>query len=478
MAKLWPTKQLKVSSLVLDAKNPRLGRESTNEAPSDIIEFLFEHDKAMELAESIAMRGYFPNEPLLAVREGTKYIVVEGNRRLAALKALREPGILDGTRSRKLERLARQIDRSEFEQVPVTIAPTRKDTDVLVAGRHKGTAVLNWQHEDRSSFILEKIEEGYDDDGLRDDLGFQPAEIQEAREVRAIARLTRSLDLPEEVTAKLHAPRPRQFSTIKRVFDSSAGKSYLMVEANSEHGLLIVTAKEEFKKGLARLVSDVVLRKQSSRSLNKNEQIKQYFESWNPGDLPKKKRARYTPDQIVGNVKGKPAPVPPPPKPRESKPAKVYDTVIPKSFKVRRENDRLVMIRDELAALNRVKFANVGAVSLRVFFELSVIDYLKRTGRYEPLIERLGGKRALQHGVPSLTQMRKEIGAIVDEKLNEDEATMVKLAIKRDRSAPFSVDELNSFVHREDFPTDSVIFQFWKRTQPLFELMQREEQAK
>ena len=115
----WPTKRLSVTSLHLDAKNPRLGRETLSRAPREIIQHLFEHDKALEIADSIATRGFFPNEPLLAVRENDRIIVVEGNRRLAALKALREPGLLEGSLERQVERLSRRItDLQEISTVP------------------------------------------------------------------------------------------------------------------------------------------------------------------------------------------------------------------------------------------------------------------------------------------------------------------------------------------------------------------------
>ena len=125
----WPTRRLSVASLHLDAKNPRLGRETSARAPREIIQYLFDHDKALEVAESITHRGYFPNEPLLAIEESGRYVVVEGNRRLAALKALREPGLLEGSIERQVERLARCIaDVRGITKVPVTIAPSRRAT--------------------------------------------------------------------------------------------------------------------------------------------------------------------------------------------------------------------------------------------------------------------------------------------------------------------------------------------------------------
>ena len=85
---IWPTKRLSVANIHLDAENPRLGRETSARVPREVIQYLFEHDKALEVAQSIAARGYFPNEPLLVIRENDQLVVVEGNRRLAALEKL------------------------------------------------------------------------------------------------------------------------------------------------------------------------------------------------------------------------------------------------------------------------------------------------------------------------------------------------------------------------------------------------------
>lgn len=244
----WPTKPLFVNSLHLDPKNPRLGRESLSRAPREIIQYLFEHDKALEIADSISTRGYFSNEPLLAIRENDRLVVVEGNRRLAALKALSEPGLLEGSVERQVERLSRRIANPQsIVKVPVTIAPSRKATDRLIAGRHIGTPVLAWQAENRASFILDKLEEGYTNDELHDQLGFTLPDIQKARQIRAIADMARSLDLSDEVKAKIENPRAKLFTTLERVIESSVGRKYLLIEPDPDHGLRGATTKNEFK---------------------------------------------------------------------------------------------------------------------------------------------------------------------------------------------------------------------------------------
>jgi len=476
----WPTKQHAVASLHLDGKNPRLGRETLARAPREIIQYLFEHDKALEVAQSIAARGYFPNEPLLAIKEKDQLVVVEGNRRLAALKALREPGLLEGAYQRQLERLSRQIeDPNDIANAPVTLAPSRRATDRLIAGRHIGTPVLAWQAENRASFILEKIAEGYDNNQLHDQLGFTLSDIQAARQTRALADMARSLNLPEEVRAKLENPRAKLFTTLERVFDSSVGREHLMVAPDADHGIRGMTTKTEFLRGFTKLVTDVALGKQSSRTLNTNQNIRDYFGSWSSKERPAKKRGSFVPaDVIKGRSVASPAGKPKPaPAPKKSKP--LSKTVLPRDFKIRFGNDRLIDIRLELVKLKREDFPNAGAVLLRVFFELAVLEYLERTGELRTIIKKLEKKesRRLPFGVPTMKQLVPEIRRIAKDNLRRADALKVEKAVRYDQSAPFTITELHGFVHQSDLPSARDILQFWKRTEPLFRLMLEQDQG-
>jgi hypothetical protein len=474
---IWPTKRRSVINLHLDEKNPRLGRETSARAPREIIQYLFEHDKALEVAQSITARGYFPNEPLLAIKENDRLVVVEGNRRLAALKALREPGLLEGSMQRQLERLSRQIeDPNDIASVPVTLAPSRRATDRQIAGRHKGTPVLAWQAENRASFILDKLAEGYTNDQLRDQLGFKLPDIQTARQTRAIAEMARSLDLPEEIKAKIDKPRVKLFTTLKRVFDSTVGRKYLMVEPDPDHGIRGTTTKAQFLRGFTNLVTDVILGTESSRTLNTNENIGEYFKSWNPRELPAKKRGSFVPADIIQSRSVASSGRKPAAATKKSK--QLSNTVLPRDFKVRFGNDRLVDIRRELVKLKREDSPNAGAVLLRVFFELSVLNYLERTGELSGIIKRLETKqnRKLPFGTPTMKQLVPEITRIAKNKLKTTDASMVEKAIRYDPSAPFSISELHGFVHHSDLPSARDILQFWIRTEPLFRLMLEQDQ--
>ena len=86
---------MNVTDLAFDLKNPRLSEHDLGVAPedSDVVRFLWEAMDVRELVMSIAASGYFSHDPIIVVHENDKNVVIEGNRRLAAVKLLLDPGL-------------------------------------------------------------------------------------------------------------------------------------------------------------------------------------------------------------------------------------------------------------------------------------------------------------------------------------------------------------------------------------------------
>src|SRR5665811_1884713 len=96
----WPEMQLDVlADLHLDPKNVRLETPS-NAIEADILEDLFVNENALALVEGIAKIGYLTHEVPIALKRQGKYIVVEGNRRVAALKVIQNPMLVPEFQSR------------------------------------------------------------------------------------------------------------------------------------------------------------------------------------------------------------------------------------------------------------------------------------------------------------------------------------------------------------------------------------------
>ena len=79
---------LQVDQLDFDPQNPRFSAEVAGGPVEQLIERFVRDERLQEIIASIADHGYFAGEPLLVVPHGDRYHVIEGNRRLAALKLL------------------------------------------------------------------------------------------------------------------------------------------------------------------------------------------------------------------------------------------------------------------------------------------------------------------------------------------------------------------------------------------------------
>jgi hypothetical protein len=145
---------------------------------------------------------------------------------------------------------------------------------------------------------------------------------------------------------------------------------------------------------------------------------------------------------------------------------------LPRDLQVRFGNDRLIDIRRELVKLKRKEFPNAGAVLLRVFLELAIVDYLKRKGELPKIIAKLEGKGKLPYGIPQMKRLVPAIMVLAKKNLPASDAKKIEKAIRYDSAAPFTISDLHSFVHQEsDLPSERDIWQFWLRTEPLFRMM-------
>jgi len=82
--------EVPVDQLHFDKDNPRFVDFGGGDE-NDIIKFLYDETDLNELVQSITESGFINLEPLIVLREGDGYIVLEGNRRLGAVRLIRSP---------------------------------------------------------------------------------------------------------------------------------------------------------------------------------------------------------------------------------------------------------------------------------------------------------------------------------------------------------------------------------------------------
>ena len=85
---------INLDELHFDPQNPRLPVELYYANDETVLRHLLLKGDLVELMASLGQLGYSPAEPLLVIpRTEGGYVVIEGNRRLAALKLLANPDI-------------------------------------------------------------------------------------------------------------------------------------------------------------------------------------------------------------------------------------------------------------------------------------------------------------------------------------------------------------------------------------------------
>ena len=137
-----PSEMISPSTLRLDSNNPRLQRAGHDADEDELLAILWREYSVDEVAMSIAESGFFPHEPLFVAEEGDQLVVIEGNRRLAAVRLLCDAELRERLRVTNLPSIS--ADRQlELELLPV-IRCNRKDVWQYVGFKHvNGPQVWN-----------------------------------------------------------------------------------------------------------------------------------------------------------------------------------------------------------------------------------------------------------------------------------------------------------------------------------------------
>jgi hypothetical protein len=125
LRELAPTPEvylIPVDDLLLDPENPRLAEKGLEDrSPDEILRVLWREMAVDEIALSIAKNGYNQYEPIFAIESPHhELIVIEGNRRLAAVKLLRDPKLRAKVGATDLPTITK-AERHLLDDLPVII---------------------------------------------------------------------------------------------------------------------------------------------------------------------------------------------------------------------------------------------------------------------------------------------------------------------------------------------------------------------
>ena len=155
-----------------------------------------------ELATSFLVNGYWPQEALIVVREELngkmRNIVVEGNRRLAALRLLKRAFTGKTVGRRWTDLIASKKEPANlFTRIPFLVADSRDEVDAFLGFRHV-TGIKEWRPAEKAQFIAKLVEKrklGYDE--VRKQIG---SKLPTVRQHYSSYRLLLQMEDKEEIS--------------------------------------------------------------------------------------------------------------------------------------------------------------------------------------------------------------------------------------------------------------------------------------
>ena len=229
----------KVKELFFDPNNPRLADTAHTCTQASILRVMEKEFNLQPLIDSMYRSGFFWEEPLVVVREplaelrGKKVLlVIEGNRRLAALKTiLNNPDQFPDAKAR--ERL---------KAVPVIERDDRKETLAFVGFRHI-TGIVPWEAAAKAQYAHGLVKGGHTLAEIAQLIGDETRDIARWVRTQSLVETAHEQGLNEDDAAKQF-----YFSYLLTSTDAPATKRWLSMETDEATGVVTSVNLERLKQ--------------------------------------------------------------------------------------------------------------------------------------------------------------------------------------------------------------------------------------
>jgi hypothetical protein len=495
--------EIPIANLLLDDENPRLFSEGGRQ-PEIIRELALQQEqKLANLAEDILDRnGTDPGDlPIVvppSVRESPSdavsslmnedseddhFIVLDGNRRVVALKLMETPDLISG--DSELSRLHRKFNslndrflQNPIEELNCVVFDDEEEAKEWVIRRHtgegEGTGRVSWDATQKDRFEKRRGED-------------TSPRLQALEFVREVGDLEADPGEYENLS----------ISNLERLVNDPDVRERLGFE-KEDRVLKSVYPPEEVVKGLQKIVDDLIHERMYVDDIRKKDDRENYVDSFDDEYIPdldstvdekyrlgeaadlfdksyefdgqeeesesdgeSSEDERSSADTSSTSTDGHTDDADEDDSPRRSRPRSTSrSTVIPSSFVLRIEQDRVNDIYHELRNLTPSDFPNAAGVLMRVFLELSLDHFSEQEGPdHWNENSNLGTKL---RGVASHLEDNGEI--------SQQQARAFRSYADGGSFLTPSINTMHQYVHNQHLnPSGDAVKTAWNNLQPLFE---------
>lgn len=359
----WKRISVVVNNLELDPQNVRLDLITSERSKIDqgsIINDLFANENAFQILENVVENGWFVDETPIVIKNNNKYIVLEGNRRIAALKALQNP-LLAPSCYAKVKPLSSNVN--PIKQINVLLAPNREEVNGLLAHKHTKPTTRPWKPLRQAHFYYSQLSKKISIVDLKNK--YKGVDLEKFIRMCEVHKIAASYDLGDIATNnKARNQRSFPVSTIERLYDDSKFREHLNFEFNENGEINIKSNKKKFDEEFKKVILDAIDKKIDTRTLNEEGDRKEYYSKLKKLRKSSKgtKSNKYRPKALT--------------KRKPSKTVGLFDNSLICTIDCR----GIERVFDELQKINygEGKFPNAAHDLMRSFLEAVLKEYLKK----------------------------------------------------------------------------------------------------
>jgi len=420
-----------VAALLVDVKNWRLPQPQSGqrEAQRDIARR--QGEKLLKLAEDMAKYGPNLAELPIVMPFGTRYVVLEGNRRLVALRALENPQWLAGAFPARalseMRSLSKRYLQNPIASIYCLVVKDRDEAEHWIELRHggekQGAGLVKWGPDEKARFLsratLPKLH------------------------TQALDFLENRGDLTPEQRQKVPT------DSFRRLIGTPEVQTKVGIDLKD--GKMIPLASDsKVAKALLYVVNDLASKETKTKQIYDRDDRVAYANNL-PGGItvtPSAKTTRSVPSPKTTKSVSKFRP----PMPR--------DELIPTPCVLAITVPRVQQIETELRSLSLASHANAISVLFRVFVELSCDAYITDVGVSTTVTIDSKLSQKLQDVASDLVSRNQ---------LTDQQARPVRMAAERDKYLAASVSIMNEYVHSPYiFPAPADLRAGWDNLQLFF----------